>query len=318
MIGRRLSIADPAGSPQPILGLASLGNLLWTSGRRRQLDAAALDRAYGEGYRVVDTAPIYGLGASEKALGSWMKLRRNREHIVVITKAGHPRIWRPRKHRITVDGIAEDLTASLRRLQTDYIDLYLLHRDAPECDLPAIMQYLHEQQRRGVVHMLGVSNWHHARIAEANSFARQRGLTEFAVSSPQLSLLTWTRPPWSGCASISGSEGATAREWYRENRLPVLAWSPLGGGVAETPGAGWAASGACYSHAMNNDRLSRAAAIARTRGVSVQQILLSYLASLPFLVHPICASRNRDHLRANRAALDVKLSEEEIRSLEGD
>jgi aryl-alcohol dehydrogenase-like predicted oxidoreductase len=182
--------------------------------------------------------------------------------------------------------------------------------------VPAIMQYLHEQKRQGTIRMLGVSNWHHERLEAANIIARRLGVTELAASSPQLSLLSWSRPPWRGCVSISGIQGAAARLWYREARIPVLAWSPFGGGLAEAPGAGWTPTGACYSHAGNQERLTRAAVIARERGLSVPQLLLAYLASLPCLVHPICASRNREHLRANRRALDLKLSPEEIRLLE--
>ena len=267
---------------------------------------------------MVDTAAIYGLGASEKGLGRWMRLRRNRDRIVIITKGGHPSLLRPNQHRITVEGIGRDLATSLRRLGTDRIDLYLLHRDAAACDLPAVMQYLHEQKRQGILQAIGVSNWHHDRIEAANAIARRLDLTEFSVSSPQLSVLSWSRPPWRGCASISGSQGAEARSWYRNARLPVLAWSPFGGGLTERAGAGWTPTGGCYTHKVNTERLARASVIARKRGISVNQVLIAYLASLPFLVHPICASRNVDHLRANRAALDVRLSPAEITSLEAE
>lgn len=277
-----------------------------------------LDQAFDEGYRVMDTAAVYGLGASEKGLGRWMRMRRNRDQIVIISKGGHPSLWRPARHRITVESITKDLAASLRRLGCDYIDLYMLHRDASECDVPAIMQYLHEQKRQGTIRTLGVSNWGHERIEAANMIARRLGLTELSVSSPQLSLLWWSRPPWRGCVSVSGIQGEAARLWYREARIPVLAWSPFGGGLAETPGAGWTPTGACYSHTGNKERLARAAVIARERGIRVPQLLIAYLGSLPCLVHPICASRNREHLRANRTALDLKLSQEEIRLLEAE
>jgi aryl-alcohol dehydrogenase-like predicted oxidoreductase len=314
---RVFSVTDPAGSSQPILGLASLRSLRWTNGRRSRSELSFLDQAYDEGYRVMDTAAIYGLGASEEGLGRWMQLRHNRDHIVIISKGGHPSLWRPGRHRISVQCIAKDLSASLRRLRTDYIDLYLLHRDALECELPAVLQYLHDQKQRGTIRTLGASNWHHERIEAANDVARRLGLTEFSVSSPQLSLLSWSRPPWRGCISISGSQGAAARSWYREARIPVLAWSPLGGGLTQTTQAGWTPTGPCYSDPANKSRLARAAAIARAKGITVPQVLMSYLASLSCLVHPICASRKIEHLRANRTALDVKLSQQEMLLLDG-
>jgi aryl-alcohol dehydrogenase-like predicted oxidoreductase len=311
-------VDDSTGAPQPILGLASLQCPLRSTSRRSLSELSFLDQAYDEGYRVMDTAAIYGLGASERGLGRWMQLRRNRDKIVIISKGGHPRVWRPNRHRITVEDLGADLTASCRRLGTDHLDLYLLHRDAAACDLAAIMQFLDEQKRRGTVGAIGVSNWHHERIEAANATARRLGLTELSVSSPQLSLLSWTRPPWRGCVSISGRDGAAARSWYRDARLPILAWSPFGGGLTDAPGTGWTATGACYNHPGNRARLSRAAAVARDRGISVPQVLIAYLASLPCLVHPIYASRNVDHLRANRAALDITLSPDEILSLEAE
>lgn len=292
----------------PILGLADL----------KSSDMSFLDMAFEEGYRVLDTAAVYGLGASEKALGRWMRMRRNREKLVIITKGGHPSLWRPWRHRITVESIERDLSTSLSRLGCDYIDLYMLHRDASECDVPAVLQYLHEQTRQGRVRRLGASNWHHERIREANAVARRLGLRELSVSSPQLGLLSWSRPPWRGCVSASGVQGAAARAWYRDAAMPVLAWSPLGGGLTQADDGHWTPSGACYGHDENRARLARASALARDKGVTVPQILIAYLSALPCRVHPVCASRKKDHLCANRAALDLPLSHEEVRLLEGD
>ena len=302
-------------SSQPILGLATLHSPWWNR-ETNSPELTLLDQAYAEGYRIMDTALVYGLGASEKALGRWMHLRRNREQLVIITKGGHPRLWRPRQHRLTVECVADDISVSLRRLRCDYIDLYMLHRDAAGCDVPGILQFLDEQVRRGVIREIGVSNWHHSRIANANAVARERRLTPFTASSPQLSLLTWTRPPWTGCVSISGRADADARGWYKDTGMPVLAWSPLAGGISERAGVGWIATGKCYDHAGNRARLAVAAAIARERGITVGQVLIAYVRSLPFPVHPICASRNLTHLRANCAALDFRLAPEEIARLE--
>jgi aryl-alcohol dehydrogenase-like predicted oxidoreductase len=311
-------VFDPEEKPQPILGLAGLGSLRWSGSRRSRSQLAILDQAYEDGFRVMDTAAIYGLGASEKGLGRWMRLRLNRDKVFVITKGGHPSLLRPGRHRLTVEGIAHDLQASLQRLQTEYVDLYLLHRDAAECDVTGLLQFLDDQKRRGVVRALGVSNWHHARIEAANAIARRRGLTELSVSSPQLSLLAWSRPPWRGCVSVSGAAGAAARSWYRDARMPVLAWSPFGGGLRETGAGEWSPAGRCYRHPSNQQRLAGAAAVARERDLSIHQVLIAYLASLPCLVHPIYATRSLQHLRANRDALAVRLAPEELRRLEAE
>jgi aryl-alcohol dehydrogenase-like predicted oxidoreductase len=307
---------DFASLRQPILGLAHLKSPLRQNGRNSLAEFAFLDRAFDEGYRVMDTAAVYGLGQSEKGLGRWMKARGNRQQLTIITKGGHPRLLFPSRHRLTVAAIAEDLATSRRRLQTDYIDVYLLHRDAVACDLPAVMQCLHEEVVRGRIGAIGASNWHHTRIEEANRIARERGLTPLTISSPQLSLLSWNRPPWRGCVSISGADGASARRWYADARLPVLAWSPLGGGVVHSDTGGWMPKGSCYAVPENQIRLEGAAAVASRRGLSVPQVLIAYVVSLPGQAHPICGSRSIEHLRANREALSVRLSEEELETLE--
>ncbi|MEO7274793.1 MAG: aldo/keto reductase [Vicinamibacterales bacterium] len=308
--------AAASGSPQAILGLAGLRSPLWGEPPDDYAEFASLDLAYREGYRFFDTAAIYGLGGCERTLGRWTERRGNRRELVVVGKGGHPSLVRPGRHRLTPEALDHDLRGSLDRLRTDYLDVYALHRDGQSCDLTAVMRYLHEQVTRGTIRAIGVSNWTHTRIDEANTLARQLGLTPFAVSSPQLSLLTWTSAPWRGCVSVSGAEGAAARAWYRDSGMPVLAWSPFGGGLTRGADGAWKPSGKHYAGPGNAARLARAAAIAQQRDLTVPQILMAYLASLPLLVHPICASRNQEHLRANREALQVRLSEADVHFLE--
>ena len=107
--------------------------------------------------------------------------------------------------------ISADIHDSLARFKTDYIDLYLLHRDDPDVTVGPIVERLHEHREKGQIHAYGGSNWSHERFAAANAYAEKHGLTPFAVSSPNFSLAEQAQPPWSGCITISGPSQKAAR-----------------------------------------------------------------------------------------------------------
>src|SRR5690606_27782491 len=123
--------------------------------------------------------------------------------------------------------ITADLFDSLARMQTDYIDIYLLHRDDPDVPVGPIVEILNEHHQAGRIHAFGGSNWSHERIREANEYAAAHGLTPFVASSPNFSLAEQIQEPWAGCLSIGGRKGAAARDWYRQNQIALFTWSSL-------------------------------------------------------------------------------------------
>ncbi|MCI5584705.1 MAG: aldo/keto reductase [Lachnospiraceae bacterium] len=281
-----------------------------------------LDEALALGINTFDTAQSYG--ASEDVLGKWIKKRKNREKVVVISKGCHP-CGGP---RVNPEDLEKDLKNSLKKLRTDYIDIYMLHRDHPDADIKAIMQVLNEYQKAGKIGGFGVSNWKHERIAEANGYALKNHLNPFIVSSPNFGPASQVGDPWGeGCVSISGSENAAARSWYRDNHVPVLAYSSLGRGMfsgkVETANLeqGKAALDKFalrgYWAQENIDRLGRMEIMAKEKACSISQLSLAWTIQQDFEVFPIVTTSDGKRIKENIGSLEVKLSEEERKIITG-
>src|SRR5579883_2112528 len=142
-----------------------------------------LDRFVEAGGTTVDTARVYAKGSSERAVGEWLKGSGLRDKIVVIGKGAHHDSL-TFERRVTPAAIHEDIGTSLREMQLDKIDIYILHKDDPDAAVGPIVEALNEEARDGRIGVFGGSSWTHQRIAEANEYARAHGLQPFSVSSP--------------------------------------------------------------------------------------------------------------------------------------
>lgn len=153
---------------------------------REQVDRH-LDRFLELGGNFVDTAHVYSdwipgeKSRSERILGRWIG-RHRREDLVVCTKGGHFDLAVPEVSRVTPENLARDLAESLDCLQTDYVDLYMLHRDNPDLPVGEIMDCLDVFVREGKARYLACSNWTARRTAEANEYALKNGKAPFAVN----------------------------------------------------------------------------------------------------------------------------------------
>ena len=281
---------------------------------------ALLDQVFELGCNTIDTAHVYSQGDSERMIGKWMQARGLRDQIVLITKgAAHSEDRR----RLTPFDIASDLYDSLARLQTDCIDLYLLHRDDPNVPVEPIIESLNEHVRAGRIRAFGVSNWPHQRIEEANDYAQANGLEPFVASSPQFSLADSLDEPWPLCISVSGSAGAAAREWYTRTQMPLLIWSPLASGffsgkfrrdnlhlfgerewdevVIRT-----------YANEPNFQRLDRANSLAAEKGISTAQVALAYVMNHPMNTFVVVGPHSAEKFRANIESGEVRLTTREM------
>jgi aryl-alcohol dehydrogenase-like predicted oxidoreductase len=280
-----------------------------------------LDNAMKLGINSFDLAYVYGGGDSERAVGKWMEEHSNREQVFIATKGAHPD---SKGSKVNPAGITADLTESLNRLRTDYIDAYLLHRDDINQPVSSIIDILNEHYNTGKIRAFGGSNWTHERISEANAYAIANGLIPMTVSSPNYGLCEQVEDPWGpGCVTISGKIGKAGREFYKNNNMPVLAYSSLGRGMLSgrvtrenykemLDGAALKA----YAHEINFTRLDRARELAGQKGVSVPQIALAYLLHQPLKVFPIVGAAGLKELEETVAAADIILTEQECAWLE--
>ena len=279
-----------------------------------------LDRVYELGCNTIDTAHVYSHGESERLIGRWMQKRRLREKIVIITKgAAHSHDRR----RMTPFDIAADLHDSLARLRTDYIDLYLLHRDDMDVPFEPIVEALNEHIQAGRIHAFGASNWSHERIEAANAYARANGLQPFVASSPQFSLADSQAEPWPLCLSISGSAGTAARAWYERTQMPLLVWSPLASGffsgkfrrdnLDQFGEREWDdVVLRTYATKANFQRLDRANILAAEKGVSAAQVALAYVMNQPMNVFALVGPHSAEKFKANIEASELELTAQDM------
>ncbi len=308
------------GIDKPVSRLV-LGTMIINT-RELEKSFALMDAAFELGCTTLDTAHVYAGGDSERAIGRWMEKRGNRDKVIILSKGAHPNADRK---RVTPFDITADLHDSLARLRTDYIDIYLLHRDDPGVPVGPIVECLNEHLQAGRIHVMGGSNWRHERIQEANDYAGASGLIPFAASSPNFGLAEQVEDPWGpGCVSLSGPDEAEARKWYEESQMPVFAYSSLGRGFFsgritrenfEDLKQKGMIDGAClraYCHEANFKRLDRVQILAKEKGMTVPQIATAYIMNQPLNVFALVGAANRDEFKANAEACELKLTPQEI------
>lgn len=275
---------------------------------------ALLDAAFEQGCNTFDTAHVYGGGECDRVLGRWMNSRGIRDKVVVLGKGAH---FNADRKRVTDFDITSDLYDVLARMKTDYIDLFVLHRDDPSVPVGPIVEILNEHKEAGRIHAFGGSNWTVDRIVAANTYAKEHGLTPFAVSSPHFSLAEQIDPPWEGCITITGAANAAQCEWYRREQFPLFCWSSLAGGwfsgrLTRENQAEHAETlyMRCYGCEANWQRLERARTLATERGLTVTQVALAYVLNQDSNVFPLVAAFTPDEFRGLVPALEVKLTKQ--------
>ena len=300
------------------LGAASSAFTLETYDRAAEL----LERFLEAGGNCVDTAHIYGFGESEKTLGRWIHESGRRGELFLITKGCHPAVDRddifgkPWVSRFTPEAMRADLNESLERLQTDYIDLYLLHRDDESAPVGPLVEALNQEQKAGRIQAFGASNWRVKRVAEANQYATDQGLNGFVISSPSLSLAQPRKMLFPG--TLFADE--LTRQWHRAQQFPLLAWSSLAtgfmsGNYKPDDHSNENVSQVYYSE-ENFERLRRAQELATHKNVTVSQIALAYVLGQTFPVIALVGPTARSNLDDALGALNVELTPEEMEFLE--
>lgn len=267
--------------------------------------AAMADDFLERGGNAFDTAFIYGGGKQEIQLGRWMASRSIRDQVVVTVKGAHAPLCTPEHLRRQFD-------ESLDRLQTDYADVYLMHRDNPDIPASEFVDVLDELRAAGRIRLYGGSNWTLERLTEANAHAARTGREAFRVVSNNLSLARMVDPVWAGCVSSKGSDW---RAWFLQNQAALFSWSSQARGYF-APGrfAGSVTDAElmrCWDSPDNRERLSRAEDLAREKGLSPLNIALAYVLNQPFATFALIGPRTIEETRTTLGGVGVKLSPDE-------
>ena len=307
------------GIDKPISRIV-LGTMI-LSMKRKDESLSLLDAAYECGINAFDTAIVYAGGDSERCIGVWFAERGLRDKVVILDKGCHHSA--DRKRTTTFDLMA-DLHDSLARLQTDCIDMYMLHRDDTSVPVGPIVEALNEHLKAGRIKAYGFSNWTLDRIKDAIRYAEQHDLTPPAASSPNYSLAEQVESPWGpGCVSLGGPDNKSDRDWHAETQMPVFAYSSLGRGLfsgrVTRDNYKHTTDGGCqkgYCHEVNFQRLDRATEMAQHKGVSVAQLALAFVLNSRMAAFPVVGAENREEIEQCVAARSIRLSEAERTWLE--
>lgn len=303
------------GIEKPISRIVLGTMILRTDQKDRSFEL--LDAAYACGVNTFDTAAVYGGGQSERCLGVWCAERGLRDEVVILDKGC---LHNADRKRVTAFDLATDLHDALARLQTDYVDIYLLHRDDPSVPVGPIIEAFNEHYESGRIKAFGVSNWSLKRIQDAIQYAADHNLVPFTASSPNYGLAEQVEDPWGpGCVSLSGPDNKKARDWYEENQMAVFAYSSLGRGLFSgrmtRDNYEELADQACkmaYCHEVNFERLDRAIELAKRMNVTVPQIALAFVLNSPMNTYALVGAQSREEIEQCVAAQDIKLSEDEL------
>ena len=176
-------------------------------GTDNQIDAATMaamaDAFFEQGGTCFDTCAYLQRWHERKGVGAWIKARGMREN-VPSRQGAHPPDCTP-------DAMARQLEESLDRLQTDYLDIYCLHRDNPDIPIAEWVDALHAEMDKGRIRVFGGSNWTAARIDAANEYAQSKGGSGFSLVSNNFSLARMEKPVWDGCLASSTDD---FRDWH--------------------------------------------------------------------------------------------------------
>ncbi len=265
------------------------------------------------GINFIDTAEMYGQGRSEEIVGQAVKGKRSR--VIIATKFGHPKSMRANQQGGSHSYIMEAVDASLRRLNTDYIDLYYFHYPDPETQIQETLRALDDLVRSGKVRYIGCSNFAAWQLCEALWTSKFNNLESFITVQSRYNLLD---------RSIE-RELVPCCQTYG---IGVIPWGPLASGFLTgkyrhghkiPPGARLENPPTIYNDILtdaNFDKLAKLEAFAKARGHSVGELAIAWLLSHPWLSSVIAGAMNIEQLSANFAATDWRLTTEDIVQLD--
>ncbi|MFD8231019.1 aldo/keto reductase [Streptomyces sp. NPDC059696] len=307
------SLRKLGSSDLEVFPLALGGNVFgWTADQARSFDV--LDAYTAAGGNFVDTADVYSAwadgnrgGESETILGTWLEARGNRSDVVVATKVSQ----HPEFRGLSAATITAAADASLRRLRTDYIDLYYTHFDQPDVPVEEIIGALDALVKAGKVRHIAASNISAERLRESLEFSDREGLARYVALQPHYNLVS--RETYEGELQDLAERAGLAAVPYYALASGFLTGKYRPGTTVESARAGGAAK-----H-LETERGRRVLAaldeIAGAHDVPVATVALAWLAAQPTVVAPIASARTVEQLPALVGVGELTLTETEIERL---
>ncbi|WYZ45338.1 hypothetical protein EsH8_VIII_000654 [Colletotrichum jinshuiense] len=271
-----------------------------------------LDFFYEQGGNFIDTSNNYQFQESEAWIGEWMKKRGIRDQMVIATKYSTNYQAGPNSPNIMANftgngskSLHTSVEASLRKLQTDYIDLLYVHWWDYSTSIPELMQSLNNLIVAGKVLYLGISDTPAWVVSKANEYARNHGLRQFSV--------------------YQGRWSAASRDFEREiipmtkaEGMSLAPWGALGGGAFKTEEQRQSQDGRKVQASEAQIKISQVLEkIAKQKNTIITSVALAYVMQKTPYVFPIVGGRTVDHLKQNVEALALNLSDEDIQEIEG-
>ncbi len=256
-----------------------------------------------------DTANAYGYGTSEEIVGRAIRKDTQRDDIVLATKVFFKMHNGPGGSGLSRKAIMEQIDASLSRLGTDYVDLYQIHRFDPDTPVEETMEALHDVVKAGKARYIGASSMWAWQFAKMQHVAKRNGWTRFVSMQNQYSLM----------------QREEEREMFgllADQGVGSIPWSPLAKGRLARP---WGERtqrsdtdpiGRRFFGDANRPIAEAVQRVAEPRGIPMAQVALAWVLKNPVVVAPIVGATKPHHLPDAVAALDVQLSDDEIRTLE--
>jgi aryl-alcohol dehydrogenase-like predicted oxidoreductase len=285
------------------------GNHPWTLDE--EASRPLIRRAVEAGITFFDTANVYSDGSSEEIVGRALAEMTRREEVVIATKVHGRMRPGPNGAGLSRKAIMTEVDASLRRLGTDYIDLYQIHRWDPVTPIEETLEALHDVVKAGKARYLGASSMYAWQFAKALYLADLHGWTRFVSMQDHYNLL-------------HREEEREMLPLCADQQVGVLPWSPLARGRLTrdwdqtTNRSETDAFGSTLYDQDAGDRTiaERVAEIADRRGVPRAQVALAWVARNPVVTAPIVGASKPQHIDDAVAALELELGEDEVRHLE--
>lgn len=267
-------------------------------------------RAWEAGINFFDTANVYAQGTSEELTGTLIAELAPRQEIVLATKVFGRMRPGPNGQGLSRAAIMAEIDNSLRRLNTDYVDLYQIHRFDPFTPVEETMEALNDVVRAGKARYIGASSMWAWQFSKLQHAAEINGWTKFVSMQDQVSL-------------VYREEEREMLPLCRDQGIAVLPWSPLGGGKVTRP---WGTetkrattdryNKTMYEKTGDKDIVMAVEAVAKARGANMAQVAMAWVLQVPGITSPIVGVSKMSHLEDAITSVDVELTAAEIATLE--